>query len=541
MSAARGERGTGRARRGARLRSPVVAASTGALLLWAGALAAQTTDTVPTDSVLVDSAIVIAAEATLPALGGTSPPLPVEHWAARAAARAWSLGLAPGYFPAQRSVPRAQVARALRDAAERAPDQSPALAEVAAGWLRRFEEEFPEYAGAARWPLLGSSAGLVTEHAGGRLEPASGAYGHRREPFGLEPESDVAGFASLAAGLRSMAAIAEVRAGTDGARVPLWDVSASLGRFAAAVGREPVGYGTARGGGIVLSGAAPITRAQLQTTEPVRLPSVLRYLGGTTFHTSLARLPESRHPGRPWLWTARAGFQPHGRLQLGVNRASIFGGDSISTPTTAGNVAKMLLGILSKDFENQIVAADARWRLPTEHVLPATVYFEWGSEDASGAWWTVPGNTFGLFLPRLGSSFAGGAEFTRFATQCCGNPSWYMHASQRGGWVYDHRPLGHPLGGEGWEAMAYGQADLLDSRLRIESRAFVRRRGEEGLARPERVANLYAPDRTGGSVGGSLDAAWRLAPRTDARVSLYGDAGDGWRERTLRAQLSYLF
>ena len=403
MSAARGERGTGRARRGARLRSPVVAASTGALLLWAGALAAQTTDTVPTDSVLVDSAIVIAAEATLPALGGTSPPLPVEHWAARAAARAWSLGLAPGYFPAQRSVPRAQVARALRDAAERAPDQSPALAEVAAGWLRRFEEEFPEYAGAARWPLLGSSAGLVTEHAGGRLEPASGAYGHRREPFGLEPESDVAGFASLAAGLRSMAAIAEVRAGTDGARVPLWDVSASLGRFAAAVGREPVGYGTARGGGIVLSGAAPITRAQLQTTEPVRLPSVLRYLGGTTFHTSLARLPESRHPGRPWLWTARAGFQPHGRLQLGVNRASIFGGDSISTPTTAENLAKMLLGILSKDFENQIVAADARWRLPTERVLPATVYFEWGSEDASGAWWTVPGNTFGLFLPRLGS------------------------------------------------------------------------------------------------------------------------------------------
>ncbi len=486
------------------MRSPFVALC---CLLWSGALAAQ-----------ADSA--------------ASPPLPVDHWAARAAARAWAMGLAPGYFPAQRSAPRGLVAQALREAAARDSVQ-------AGGWLRRFEEEFPEYAGRA--VLLGGRAGVVTDHEAGRTEPAFGAYGFRREPFALPDRDEWAGAATVALGVRAATAIARVEAGTEGVEVPAWDVSAAWGPLAASLGREAVGYGTARSGGIVVTGAEPIVRGQVQTLRPVELPSVLRYLGPATLHTSLARLPQSRHPGRPWFWTARLGLQPHPRLQVGINRASVFGGDSIATRVTVGNVAKMFLGILSAEFENQVIAADGRWRLPTERVLPATVYFEWGSEDASGAWWKVPGRTFGLFLPRLGRGLAGGAEFTQFAAQCCGNPSWYMHASQPGGWVYASRPLGHPLGGEGWEALAYGQAELLDARLRVEGRAFVRRRGQRGLERPERASNLYAPARTGGSVGGSLDAAWRLGPRMDARVALERDAGDGWRQQRLRADLSYLF
>jgi hypothetical protein len=491
-----------------------VYAVAGALLLWGGSLAAQ----------------------------GAAPPLPVDHWAHRAVARAWALGLAPGYFPAQRSAPRELVARALHDAVELARERSPEMSAVAEGWMARFVEEFPEYRpDAPRSPLLGGRAGVVTEHESGRLEPAYGAFHIRREPFLLPDRDEWAGASTVAIGGRTIAAIAEVEAGTEGVRVPTWDVSASAGPLALAVGREAAGYGPARGGGIVVSGAVPMTRLQLQTVRPVHLPSVLRYLGGTTFHSSLARMPGSRHPGEPWFWTARMGFEPHSRVQIGINRASIFGGDSIGTPVTAGNVARMFLGILSEDFENQVIAADGRWRLPTERVLPATVYFEWGSEDASGAWWRVPGRTFGLLLPRLGSAWAGGAEYTRFAPLCCGNPPWYMHAGHPGGWVSRHRPLGHPLGGEGWEALAYGQGELLDARLRVDGRAFVRRRGQQGLDRPERTANLYAPERAGGSWGGSLDAAWRLAPRIDARLSLYRDAGDGWREQSLRADVSYLF
>ncbi|CAA9372203.1 MAG: hypothetical protein AVDCRST_MAG68-5637, partial [uncultured Gemmatimonadetes bacterium] len=437
--------------------------------------------------------------------------------------------------------PRALVARALREAAARAPDQDAALAAVASGWLRRFVEEFPEYGpGARRSPLLGGRAGVVTEHEAGRLEPAYGHFGFRREPFLLPDRHHWAGAATAGLGARAAAILARVEAGTEGVEVPQWDASAALGAWSLAVGREPVGYGPARGGGVVVSGATSMTRVQVQTLRPVRLPSLLRHLGGTTFHSSLARLPGSRHPGEPWFWTARVGFEPHPRVQLGINRASVFGGDSIDTPVTVENVAKMFVGILSRNFENQVIAADARWRLPTEGVLPATVYFEWGSEDASGAWWRVPGHTFGLLLPRLGSAWAGGAEVTRFAPHCCGNPPWYMHAAHPGGWVHRGRPLGHPLGGEGWEAMAYGQGELLDARLRVEGRAFARRRTHEGLAREQRAANLYAPARAG-SLGGSLDAAWRLAPRIDARVSLYRDAGGGWREQSLRADLSYLF
>src|SRR5206468_3168191 len=76
-----------------------------------------------------------------------SPLLPFEHWAVRAARRAEAMGLTR-FFPAQRAVPRSQVARALADAARNA--ESPALRRLTAGWAARFVEEFPEYGAADR-------------------------------------------------------------------------------------------------------------------------------------------------------------------------------------------------------------------------------------------------------------------------------------------------------------------------------------------------------------------------------------------------------
>jgi hypothetical protein len=313
---------------------------------------------------------------------------------------------------------------------------------------------------------------------------------------------------------------------------------------ALSVGAEPVGYGPAAGGGIVLSGAAALPRVEVQTTRPVTLPGILRVLGPASFHSFLTRLDERRHPGDPYLWGMRAALRPHPRLTVGVNRASIFGGDSVATPVDFESVGKMLLGILSPGFENQVVAADFRYRLPTEAVLPVTLYLEWGADDAAGAWWDVPGRVFGAYVPAVPGleALAVGAEYTSFATLCCGNPGWYMHSALPGGWAAEGAPLGHPLGGEGREFLLYSHADLADARLRLDARAFRRDRGREGYDMYPHAGNLYAPERAGTSTGVQAGGSWRLTRGTELRLSALREVGrGGWRSHELDLNASLIF
>ncbi len=543
-------------RGGAQARSAFVVAGVSALLcarpgdgqlLPGDTLATDTvrTDTMRTASVLAtDFAGVDTAprDSSATHRSPVSPLLPLDHWSVRAATRARDLGLAPGFFPAQRSVHRAAVAAALADAVERASAAGGRHGELTTRWLRRFQEEFPEYEeGGGRGGLLGGAARVRVVDERGLLEPAFSMWDARRAPLPRVGAQEWAAGVTAAVRVGPLALMVEPMAGQDGVRVPRWNAEAFAGPFSFGFGREGVGYGPARSGGIVLSGTVPLVRAQVQM-HPVRLPSLLRHLGPTTLHTSLTRLEEPRHPGKPWFWSARMGFQPHARVEAGITRAAVFGGDSISTPVTAGNVARMFLGVLSHDFENQVVSLDLRWRLPSERVLPATAYMEWGAEDASGAWWTVPGRTFGVLFPDIpgAPSLQGGMEYTRFGTLCCGNPPWYVHLSLPGGWVYRGDPLGHPLGGEGGQATVYADADLMDARLRVSTRGFLRNRGDAGLRLPQRGGNLYAPLR-GRSVGGSVDATLRVGPRVEGRAFLYHDGGDGWSERRLQFDLSYLF
>ena len=474
-----------------------------------------------------------------------SPPLPVDHWAARAAMRAQALGLTREFLPAQRAVPRSAVARALREAAEAARTASPDVAALAAGWHLRFTEEFREFGArpARVGGVLGGAVAVEADEWSGRVRPASGMYDYRVNPGAIRDRAAASVGAAPAVGWKHVYATADAWAGTEEVDVRSWEVGAQAGRWNVSVGEEPVGYGYGRGGGVVLSGAAPFPRAQIQTTRPFRLPGVLKAVGSTSFHTMLTRLDEERNPGKPWFWSARMAFEPHQRFTVGISRASVFGGDHITTPVTFGNVARMFVGILSKDFENQVVAVDARWRLPTDGAVPLTAYLEWGSEDASGAWWNVPGRVVGIMAPALPGApqVAAGVEVTHFAPPCCGNPPWYFSGAQSGDWVYRELPMGHPLGGEGWEATVYGQADLLDARLRVDGRTFLRRRGDEGFRTVLRAGNLYAPLRTGRSLGGAVDAALRLTPKTELRTHLRVEDGGDWREHQLRVSAAYLF
>jgi len=355
-------------------------------------------------AVAADTAVQLRARGPL-----ASPPLASDHWAVQAAARAEALGLVARYQPAQGSVPRMAVAAALREAAERAPLENPRLAALTRAWYERFVEEFPEAddtPGARGGPrLLGSSAGAGFRGRYGFAAPGRGIDVDVRRT-GATPRPDISeglATASLAASLVpgvQLFAVPEV--GTEGVRLARADLIAGWGPAELSVGRGQVVYGNEVGGSVVYSGLGTLDRIEFQTTRPFTLPSFLRYLGPTTFQTFATRLHEERHPGDPYLWGARGTIRPHPRFTLGIQRGSMFGGDSAMGATNLENIARMLVGgIKGYGFENQVVSVDFRLRAPTEELLPLTLYFEWGADDASGAWHREPALIGGIAVPAV--------------------------------------------------------------------------------------------------------------------------------------------
>lgn len=504
-----------------------------------GALAAQA---VPPDTAArVD---VRSLDAHAPHAGSASPLLPPEHWAVRAAERADALGLAGDFFPAQDAVPRGVVLDALEQAAARARERSPGLARLARGWLDRFREEFPEYGEDAEGDALllpaNGRVGAGFSDERGRLSPVIGYQATRGEPRPVPdvstPRVDLA--AAVRAGPHAVGWI-HGRWQEGGADVARWEAVAQAGALALSAGKQPVSYGWGEGGGVVLASTL-LPRVELRTVRPLRPGGLLRWAGAISVHTFASRMGGTRHPDEPWLWGARVAFQPHARLSFAVNRASIFGGDEV---VTAEKLLKMAVGVIrGTQFENQVLSFEGRLRLPTESVLPATLYLEWGADDGAGALNELPGQVLGVFFPALpgAPALAAGAEYARFPVACCGHGPWYLNSSHTGNWARGSRPLGHPLGGEGWEAAAYARADLLDARLRVQLRGFARHRSDESLATLY-GGNLYTPGREGRATGFTARAAWRLTPRAELRAAAFGESGDGWSERGVDASVSLFF
>lgn len=533
MSGARADRRTGwRAAAGA---VAAVLAAFGSIPLRAQA-----------DRAVVADTVVPAGPAQRGWLGDSpaSPLLPADHWAVRAADRAEALGLADNYLPAQNAVPRAVVYAVLEHAASRSA-QRPGMERVAAGWLARFREEFPEYGddagGDALVVPLGGHAAAGWANEAGRLSPAIGYYvGLRNDP---EPVPDVSTpRLDLALGTgdgRRAAAWMLGRWDERGVDVARWEAAFSAGPVGLSVGKQPVGYGWGEGGTMVLSETL-LPRVEAQTLRPVRLPGFLRPFGGVTLHTFASPLGGRRHPEEPWLWGARLAFQPHRRLTFAVNRASIFGGDA---EITAGKLGKMFLGVIrASDFENQVLGLEGRWRLPTDAVLPATVYLEWAADDGAGALHEMPAQVGGILLPALPGlpEVSAGAEYARVTSLCCGHGPWYFNSAQPGNWARGTRPLGHPLGGEGWEAAGYARAELRGARLRMHLRGYVRGYRDDSLP-VFGGGNLFAPARVGRGTGFQADAAYRLRPHAEIRAAARRETGDDWREHAFDAAVAVFF
>ena len=456
--------------------------------------------------------------------------LPPDHWVGPALLRMQAAGALGSYLAIQRSVPLCTAHEELLRAAAELEDAR--VADLATNLLVRLEREFPALRSfradeGSGQVISASLSGQVTERNGvggpGRaeFEPDRTGVEAIEDLRRLQMEADLGLFANDRLAFRAVPVVDRDR---------VWfetlEGVVGLGPIALTVGRGMVGYGTATSGGIVLD-QGRFDRIQLETPRSLRSPGILRPLGRFTFSTFAARLREERHANKPLFWGASASIQPHWRTTFSVHRGAMIRVDGTEFPITLRNVLSLLVGdVGGGGFENQIVSVEGRFHLPTEAVLPLTAYMEWGAEDAAGAWWAVPARVIGVQVPYLPgfAGASGGVERSSFAPSCCGNPKWYRHWSFPGAWASADAPLGHPIGGQGTEWLAYAGLDLAGSASRVDVEAFHRTRAGE---------NLFIPGREGSSWGMKSALRWQIGGRPEIFGSLDVERGRGWREHRL--------
>ena len=487
--------------------------------------------------------------------------LPEGHWAIDAVRRASVLGLAPlGFGWGDGSLTQASVGWTLHEASQRSGSLgSPLHAAMAAEW-RRFAHEFPGLAARiaadsvsglelrtrSRPVTAGVAARFVS--ANGRLLPVRSLDRTRENVAPPQPIADLNdGDLEVRVGaLVSRNLAAEVSGGRNDAewRVRDWQVIGGIRSLGAWVGQRAPDFGPGAGGGLVFDGRAAFTGAGVALLDPVRLPSVLRWLGAWRGETFLSRIDSSAGIRHPWVFGSRASLTPHPRLLFGATQAFMFSGEG-QPPFTWRNFKEMFLthGIKTagREFENGIASVEARWRPPVPS-LPAVLYVEWGSDDNHGAWFKFPALVMGVSLPSVPRvpTLSLGLERTSFAAPCssCNGcacefyATWYRHYVFVDGWTLDRQPIGHPLGGDGTEWLLYGRIDDAARRLTVDGRVFTRDRGRY---------NLYAPARQGRSVGGRTGAEYRLTTALALHVEAALEHGRGdWTASSASAGLRWV-
>jgi hypothetical protein len=478
----------------------------------------------------------------------TSPILPPGHWAIVAAGRAAILGLTPAELGfGDGSLTQASAGRMLREATEQSVSTLPRIhTAIEADW-RRFVHEFPGVAAgldeeALRAPRRAGPIPFATSvDAGilavtGRLLPVRSLDRTRENVAPPTPLADLddADIELRTSALLTRYAAADLAAGRkDGSwDVHDWQVTASAHSLGAWVGKRAPDFGPGVGGSVVFDGRAAFTGGGAMLLNGIRLPWLLRSLGVFRGEAFLARIDSSAATRHPWLFASHLTLTPHPRLMLGATQAFMFSGEGLP-PFTFRNFKEMFLthGIKTagREFENGIAAVEARWRVPLPRV-PTVLYMEWGTDDNHGAWFKFPAVIAGVSLPSLpiAPTMSLGIERASFAAPCssCGGcaceyyATWYRHYVFMDGWTLDRRPIGHPLGGDGTEWLAYARYDDWSRRTRLDVQGFTRDRGRY---------NLFSPAREGRSVGGRVRASYRLTSSFELHADAEGERGrPGW-------------
>ena len=508
---------------------------------------------------LTAAAFAIATSAVAQTPRFASPFLPDDHWAVDAARRASVLGLAPAPFAwGDGSITQAAVGQVLFEASRRSRSAATPLHHVLDAEWHRFAREFPAVAvritnerAAARAPrsaLVSSSVSAAFVAKNGRLLPVRSLDRTRENVAPPEPLGDL-NDGELDLRVSSLAgryAAGEVAGGRSNGEWLLrdWHALAAIGSLGAWIGERAPAFGPGVGGGLVFDGRATFAGGGVATVNPIRLPSLLRWLGPVRAEAFLSRLDSSAATRHPWMFASRASIAPHPRLLFGATQAFMFSGSGLP-PFTFRNFKEMFLThgikVTGREFENGIASVEARWRPPLP-ALPAVLYAEWGTDDNKSAWFKFPAVVAGLELPSLpfAPAVSLGLERTSFAAPCsdCNGcacefyATWYRHYVFMDGWTVDRQPIGHPLGGAGREWLLYGRFDDASRRARFDWRAFTRDRGR---------FNLYAPTREGRSVGARAAVQYRLTGDLELRAGGELERGSGdWTASSVSAGLRWV-
>jgi hypothetical protein len=461
--------------------------------------------------------------------------LPVDHWSHTALQRLHAVGLLPaGFDPATRSVSRADALVRLRYAVVTAQARAPQWQPLAEGYLARLVEEFPRTAevvlDGGRGPTLeGRIAGGV--HASrnqllARHEPDAGAPSRtvalsdaNRPTGGLEAGFLLPGNRLSLGGETRI----EARGGTVRAQ-EAYGVT-RLGPVGLWGGRRTLALGASDAGSLVLGPGRSFDGGGLFLADGMELPGFLATIGMIRYEGFLARVSHTGQVASPWFIGMRGSLSPHPRLTLGINRGVFFGGDAeLVPPVTADRLLKVLVGIDTADegapnFENHTASMEV-WFAPPLGGIPFVLYGEWAVQDLQAQRTDMPAFLIGGRVEGLPSAtwLRIGFERTTFSQPPGGIRPWYDHRVF-GTWTDGGHLLGHPLAGVGRESRLYGNADLLEARLRLEGRFHTRRRTAD---------NLLAPEREGSSRGLEGIARWRVRPSVDLELRGTGEWGDGW-------------
>lgn len=461
-----------------------------------------------------------------------------DHWAIDAVLRAEALGLLSTPLPFRAALSVDHVARKLDEAVDSARGDD-ALVPLTQGWRDRFYREFGGLLAtdADGAQLIGLRARLEGVSGDGDAAPGFGEIGVGRS--GAIPVEDETWVGLEVEASMSPASWSSVMArpalNTEGVHLRRFEVAAGWGNWRASIGRHPVGLRKSPAAGLLLSGGVVLDRVSLRRERPTALPGWLELLGPVGAEVFVSRLwDDDRHDREPFLWGGTLSIQPFPRLGLAVHRTAMLGGEGYDEPLNLQSFVDMVIGrVANLGFENQLVSVEVRYRLPTQGWLPLTAYLEWGAEDAAGGWWDVPGRVVGLESPAIPGLelLAVGAAYTAIADHCCGNSPWSRHWAFPGNWAAGDQPLGHPLGGEGWEWLAYGTFDRPQAGYRVEAELFHRDRTGQ---------NLFVPGR-GRSDGVVLAASWRERPGLEVTGHAAVEAGPGWSEHRIEVGANLFF
>lgn len=495
-----------------------------------------------------------------PARQFASPFLPAGHWAITTVRHLSALGLTDRRFGwGDGSLTQREVARALRDAATSPPPGPPGAARaeftaIARDAWARFAAEFPATVRA----LDEGGRTVATRPEGWAMAAFDRHTGVLPTGHTLSKERDDYASPSPLPGIAT--GVGEVNASTmvtpylAASITPEWgpDLTVREGYGMAAWrtvgvwgGRRAMAYGPGAGGGLIFNPAVAFDGGGLFLTEPITLPWILRYLGPTRFETFLSRLDSSGAIKHPWVTGSHISIQPHPRVLIGATHASMFGGDSGVAPIRWSTIFDMFhshgINAGYGEFENGLASVELRYRPPLG-TLPVTAYIEWGADDNHSAWILFPGTTAGAELSAVPGlpKMAVGLERTSFAHAPLPNgPNrnyyavWYRHYLFRDGWSKDRMLIGHPLGGDGLEWLAYAKLDAPERRLQVNVRAFTRERG---------FYNVYAQTRAGRSAGGDVAAEVRATGQFNAVLNASLEVGRGdWRESSVFGGVRWIF